>query len=446
MTYQEAFGYLFSFTNFEEISPRDLAAENFNLKRVEHLLAFLGDPHLGRLTVHIAGTKGKGSTGAMTASVLQAAGYRTGFLSSPHLIAFEERIQIAGSPISQQAFLVGMQELRPAVEAYHQDAQYGRLTTFELMTALAFVCFQREGATAQVLEVGMGGRLDATNVIPAPDLCIITPISYDHTEVLGNTLAAIAGEKAGIIKKGCPVVMAPQEEEAKRVIAQRCYALDAPLIDVEKRAAWKRSSQSLDEQCFYLHTLKTGFELRIPLLGAFQMENAVTAVTGIELLRERGVPITREAIQQGLAQVRWPGRLQILERNPLLVVDGAHNVASARRLAEALQADLPHQRIFFVIGTSADKDIDGIAKELAPLAETVFVTRSASPRAAHPQRVADAFAAAGVTAHMVESAAEGIACARDRATADDLICATGSLYIVGDVLKHRLTATLAEAW
>ena len=437
MTYQEALDYLFSFTNLEQLPPRAFAAENFNLQRIESLLASLTNPHLGRLTVHIGGTKGKGSTAAMFASVLCAAGYKTGLLTSPHLITFEERIQIDGMHISPEQLVAAVEALQPAVESYHRDPCHGRLTTFELITVTAFLAFEQNGATAQVLEVGMGGRLDATNVVPAPDLCVITPISYDHTEVLGDTLAAIAGEKAGIAKKGCPLVMALQEEEAKRVIAQRCYEVGAPLIDVEKRAAWTRISQTLDEQRFEVRALKTAFTLQIPLLGTFQIENAAAAVTGMEVLRERGVPIRREAIEQGLAQVKWPGRLQILEREPLVVVDGAHNAASARRLAEALRADFPHERCYFIIGTSADKDIDGIAAQLAPLGETVFVTSAATPRAADPQRVATAFQHAGARTEIVESAGEGVRRAKSIASAGDLICVTGSLYIVGEVLKQH---------
>ena len=436
MTFQEALAYLFSFTNYEQAPAEAYAAENFDLKRVEALLRAVGDPHLGRLTVHIAGTKGKGSVAAMTDSVLRAAGLRTGMLTSPHLCDFTERIQIDGRQISEQALADLVTQLSPAVEAYHTNARFGRLTTFELVTVLAFLYFRQEGASAQVLEVGLGGRLDATNVLPSPDLTVIAPVSYDHTEILGATLGAIAGEKAGIIKPGCPVVMAPQEDEAARVIAARCYALNAPLLDVAKRYSWERTGHSLDGQRFQVRTSRTGFDLTIPLLGAFQLENAATALAGLDILRGAGVSISREAIASGMAQVHWPGRLQVLERSPLLLVDGAHNGASARRLGEALATDFAHRRVLLVVGTSADKDLGAIAHGLAGVADEVVATRSANPRAADASAIARAFSDQGVHAETAEDVVTALQVAHDRAQPEDLICVTGSLFLVGEVLRQ----------
>ena len=319
MSYQQAEAYLHRFTNYEAAPATTYGAENFDLRRMESLLELLGNPHLGRVTVHIAGTKGKGSIAAMTAAVLQVSGYRTGLFTSPHLCTFRERFRIDGQPISEEDFVALVDVLQEAVETYHQAPQFGRLTTFEMTTALAFLHFRQSGATAQVLEAGMGGRLDATNVVPQPNLCIITPISYDHTQILGDTLEAIAGEKAGIIKPGVPVVMAQQPEEARTVIARRCYQQNAPLLDVSRQAQWSRMSQELDlsgQTCSF-RLARAGYQIWLPLLGSVQVENAATVIVAAETLRDRGVAIAYKAIERGLAAVRWPGRLQIIQQRPV---------------------------------------------------------------------------------------------------------------------------------
>lgn len=437
MTYQQALTYLYSFTDYEKLPAQAFAAANFDLRRVEQILHKLGDPHQGRLTIHIAGTKGKGSVAAMAAFVLQAAGFRTGLLTSPHLCDFRERIRVNGQAIAEADLVRNVEQIRPTVEDYHERPHYGRLTTFELVTIIGFLYFRQAGATAQVLEAGMGGRLDATNVMPKPDLCIITPISYDHTEILGSTLAAIAGEKSGIIKPGSPVIMAPQPEEARAVIARRCYEQKALLVDVERRLRWARISHDLSGQRFEVRGLRTGIELTTSLLGAFQMENAATVVAGIEVLRDQGVPVSREALKEGIANLRWPGRLQVLGQEPLLVLDGAHNGASAHRLREALESDFPHQRTFFVLGTSADKDVDAIAQALAPVADFVIATRSPHPRSAAPELICDAFQARSVPTSLTADLETALEAAAALAGPKDLICVTGSLFLVGEALKQR---------
>lgn len=442
MTYQEALAYLHQFTDYEQSPATAFAAERFDLRRMEALLELVGNPHLGRITVHIAGTKGKGSTAAMIAAVLQASGYQVGLFTSPHLCTFRERLRINGQPIQEDTFSDLVKELRSAVAAYHREPRWGLLTTFELTTALAFLAFQRADATAQVLEVGMGGRLDATNVVPKPDLCIITPISYDHTQVLGNTLTAIAGEKAGIIKPGVPLVIAPQPKEARTVFARRCYELNAPLLDVTRQAKCARIELDAERQgqwCSF-RLQRSGYQLWLPLLGRVQIENAATAILGVETLRDRGVTIQYKAIEQGLAAVRWPGRLQVLQQEPLLVVDGAHNGASAARLQETLAEDFGYRRRILVIGVSSDKDIAAIAEALGPGAGHVIATCAQTPRAASPETVADAFSACQVAVETAQSVAEALERAKALAAHDDLICVTGSLFIVGEAL-HLLGLT-----
>lgn len=421
--------YLYSHADFER--GRTASESQYDLSRVEYLLHELGDPHLGRLTVHLAGTKGKGSTAAMIASVLQAAGYRTGLFTSPHLCDFRERIRVDGVAISEDAFAHAVEEVREAADRYHQDPKYGRLTTFELTAAAAFLHFRNQGATAQVLEAGLGGRLDATNVIPAPEVAVITPLSYDHMDVLGHTLAAIAGEKAGIIKPGGAVVMAIQEPEAGAVIARRCYEIGATLTDAGRRARLQRTAFDLEGQSFHLTTAKASYDLHIPLLGAFQIENATVAVAAYEILRSQGIPLRREHLEQGLAQARWPGRLQLVRHEPLVVLDGAHNGASAHRLREALTTDVPHKRLTLVFGASQDKDLSAIAAEIGPIASEVVATRADSPRSTKPAAIAKAFGTK-VTAPSVK---EALDLALSKAQPNELVCVTGSLYVVGEALE-----------
>ena len=434
--YEEALDYLHQFTDYEQAPQSAYAASNFDLRRMQALLSLLDNPDVGRVTVHIAGTKGKGSVAAMTAAVLQAGSYRVGLLTSPHLCTFRERIRIDGQPISEDDFVAAVDELRPAVDTYHRDTAWGRLTTFELSTTAAFLAFRRAGATAQVLEVGMGGRLDATNVV-TPHLTIITPISYDHMAILGNTIEAIAGEKAGIIKPGVPLVIAPQPEEARRVFAKRCYELNAPLFDVTLKAHWARLALDPDlrGQWCTVRLTRTAYQIWIPLLGAVQMENAVTVALAIETLRDSGIEIPYKSLEVGLSAVRWPGRLQVVERDPLLVLDGAHNDASARRLHDALTKDFEHRNLILIVGISSDKDIPAIAAALAPGADYVIATRAASPRAAKPEAIAKTFSEHSVNVESAPDLATALARARTIAGKKDMICVTGSLIVVGETLQ-----------
>jgi len=434
MTYLEALAYLTQFTNYETLPPRAQAEGNLQLERVTHLLGQLGDPHLNRLTVHVAGTKGKGSVAAMTASVLSQAGYRTGLFTSPHLIDFRERIRIDGAPASDQHVAEAVAAVAQVAEAYHAEPSWGRLTTYELTVLTAFVCFQRAGSTAQVLEVGLGGRLDATNVVPAPEVCIITPISYDHMAILGNTLAAIAGEKAGIIKPGVPLVMAPQQPEAREVLASVCTERDALLIDVARDYRWQRLEHDLAGQWVSVSTPMGEWELHTPLLGGMQVDNLATVVAALEVLTQRGVPLAPEHVVQGLDDGRWPGRLQVVGSAPLIVLDGAHNGASARWLAAAVRYDLPHQRAIFVVGTQSDKDQEAIAAELASAAHAVITTRSDSPRATDPEVLAGFYRQRVTDVRVCEDVVDALAEARAAAGPEDVIIVTGSLYLVGEAL------------
>jgi dihydrofolate synthase/folylpolyglutamate synthase len=439
MDYSQAEQYLHRFIDYETIPGISFASVDYNLDHVEELLHRLGDPHLAARTVHIAGTKGKGSVAAMIAQVLTVSGYRTGLYTSPHLQNLRERIKINGGPILEKEFASLMTELKPFFEAMGRDAAWRRLTYYEALTVLAFDYFNKRQADFQVLEVGLGGRLDATNVAE-PEVCIITPISLEHTQVLGDTLEKIAYEKAGIIKPGSLVVSSPQPEEAARVIGAVCRERQASLIRAGQDVTWHGVTSDLCQQSFTVEGKAGAYHITMPLLGDYQVENAAAAVAALELLASSGFRIAAGDIARGLARVDWPGRFQILRRQPAVLVDGAHNVASMRRLVENIKTYFDYDRIFLVIGTSCDKDIPGMVKELVPLWPQVLVTRSAHPRAASPSAVAAEFVNHGIGPEVVDDVAGALSQALSLAGKGDLICITGSLFVVAEALDYMSEA------
>ena len=434
MNYQQAEDYIFSYTDYEKMPmPHDPAF--YDLRRVEELLTRLGNPHLAARSVHIAGTKGKGSVAAMVASALSVSGYTTGLYTSPHLHTWRERMRVDGELISEEEFVALVGRLKPEVEAVNRKATYGQLTTFELLTALGFAFFKLKEAEFQVLEVGMGGTFDATNVI-TPEVCIITSISLDHTEVLGNSLPEVAGEKAGIIKSGSIVVTSPQPDEVARVIEEACLNRGAELVRVGSDVTWQSLDFDSNRQSLQVKGRLKSYKLSIPLLGQYQLENAAVAVAALEVLAERGFKISKDSIVDGLAKVSWPGRLQILSRQPLLVVDGAHNPASAQKLKQSLGQYFDFDRSILVIGVSCDKDIAGIVSELAPLFNKVVVTRSRHPRAMAPLLIVAEFARHGTEVEVAEDVSTALTLALGMAKARDLVCVAGSLFVVGEAIEQ----------
>lgn len=430
--YRDALEFLYSRANYERGFLGSLDPLGQGLERTARLLEALGRPQDRLKIVHIAGTKGKGSVAATVAAILSVR-YPTGLFTSPHLHTFRERIQVDGGLIAPAAFdrLVG--EIRPLVARLDREAEtLGRLTTFELGTALAILHFARAGVEWAVLEVGLGGRLDATNVV-SPEVAVITSISYDHTEILGRTLAAIAGEKAGIIKPGVPVVCAPQEDEARAVIEARAEAVRAPLFLAGRDWSWNGTRVDL--------TVRGPFEtyrgLQVSLLGPHQVENAAVAVAVVDLLRaQKRIDLAANDIRVGLRQVRWPGRVEVIRKNPTVIVDGAHNGESAEYLARTLREEFSFNRLFLVLGTSADKDIPAIVRALVPLADFAGVTRSNHPRAAAPERLAEEFWRAGRPARTFPDVGTALDEFLGEAGPDDLICVTGSLYLVAEAREH----------
>jgi dihydrofolate synthase/folylpolyglutamate synthase len=435
LNYSQAEEYLDSFVNYEQIPGITYAQAGYSLRHVEELLDRMGNPQLAARTIHIAGTKGKGSVAAMIAQVLSDSGYKTGLYTSPHFHTLRERISVDGSLISEAEFAAAMAEVKPFIESMKQDTSFRQLTYFEALTALAFACFQKKRVDLQVLEVGLGGRLDATNVA-RPLVCIITPISLDHTQILGNSLEEIAREKAGIIKSGCWVVISPQPEEAASVISDICRERKAKVVQVGKDVTWHKISGDLHHQSVVIEGRTGKYQVSISLLGDFQLENAAAAVAALEILASEGFAISTADIAQGLARVKWPGRFQILQQHPMVLVDSAHNVASMKRLVNNIKAYFPHKRIFLVFGTSCDKDIPGIINELVPLSPQVIVTQASHSRAAPISTLAAEFTKRGIEPEIKETVTQAISRALSLAEKTDIICVTGSLFVVAEALDY----------
>ena len=435
MNYSQAEEYLNSFTNYEQIPGISYVQPGYSLKHVEELLNRMGNPQLAARTIHIAGTKGKGSVSAMIAQVLSSSGYKTGLYTSPHFHTLRERISIDGSLISEAEFAAAMAEIKPFIESMRKDTAFRQLTYFEALTALAFAYFKKKQVDFQVLEVGLGGRLDATNVA-RPIICIITPISLDHTQILGNSLEEIAREKAGIIKPGCWVVLSPQPEEAASVISDICREKKAKVVQAGEDITWHKIGGDLYPQSLVIEGRRNNYQVSIPLSGDFQLENAASAVAALEVLGSAGFGISTADIAGGLARVKWPGRFHILQEYPTVLVDGAHNVASIKRLVDNIKGYFAHKRIFLVFGTSCDKDIPGIINELVPLSPQVIVTRTTHSRAAPLSTLVAEFSKRGIELEIRETVTEAISRALSLADRTDLICVTGSLFVVAEALDY----------
>jgi dihydrofolate synthase/folylpolyglutamate synthase len=430
-SYADALTYLYSFGGSQITALGSAPAETRELRRMRRLLARLGDPQLGRRSVHITGSKGKGSTAAMIAALLRGAGARTGLFTSPHLHHETERYQIDAEPISETDFARIVGEMRPVVEAMERDGD-GHPTTFELRTALAFLWYREQRVECQVMEVGIGGTLDATNVLDEKDVCVFTPISLEHTRILGDTVAQIARDKSGILRPGVAAVMGLQRESAADVIRDRCRELGVRLEEVALACQLAPGKADLDGQEARLRTPRDEYRLHLPLLGRHQLENAATAILAVEQLQDAGIELTPAVARAALAEVRWPGRMEVLKRRPLLVVDGAHNSDSARRLVQALRQHTSFRRAVLVVGLNADKDLAAFAREFASLDPEVIATRSHVARAAPPEDVAAAFREAEMVARTAPDVASAVDEALTEAGPDDLICVTGSLYVVAE--------------
>jgi dihydrofolate synthase / folylpolyglutamate synthase len=437
LTYADALAYLRQFINYENPQRVPYDPEHLSLTAFENFLQLLGAPHRAFPSVHIAGSKGKGSTAAMVAAMLSQAGLRTGLYTQPHLVTLLERTQIDRHLIRQEEFAALVAELRDYLETASPPKERRFRTFFELTTALSFLHFARQHVDMAVVEVGLGGRLDTTNVL-TPQVVVLTPIGLEHTHILGDTLAAIAGEKAGIIKPQSRVVSAPQAPEVVEVFEKRCQSQHATLLLAERDFTWQVAESSW--QGSRLHYRSADLQLAdmfVPLAGHHQVANAAVALTVIAQLRQQGWSLPEEALRAGLAAVRWEGRLEILERAPWVVLDAAHTIESAQRLREAITTIFPHERVLLVLGMAADKKVAEILATLAPITDAAIVTRFSNPRAIDPQRLADMLHSHQVPVWHADDPAAALALARARATPADLICVTGSFMLIGE-LKAQL--------
>ncbi len=409
----------------------------FHLERITRLLERLGNPHLAVPTVHVAGTKGKGSTAAMISSILSEAGMRVGLYTSPSLHTVTERVRIGMKPIAQEDFAGLVERMWPEVEWVGEHGGHGPLMYFEFLTALAFQHFSETNADFQVIEVGLGGRLDATNVVH-PAVSVITSISLDHTSVLGDTIPLIAAEKAGIVKNGLPVVVGPQEASALDTIRRIAVERRSPIVDVGRELSWQSHHSGLDGQALTVNGLNDTYEVSLPLIGEYQQENAATAIAAAETLINAGYPLTSSDILDGLRNVRWPGRFQVLRRTePLVIADGAHNPYSMRRFVEALTRHVEFEHPFVVFGAVSGHSAVGMLEELAALDPTVIAVQSRHPKAAAVEEIAEAAQAAGISAVM-EHGGVGVATRRALALAakGDVVVGTGSLSVVGEMIEE----------
>ena len=433
MNYDEAIAYLATLNRF---------GIRLGLDRVRDLCAVLGNPERRLQVVHLAGTNGKGSTAAMLASILEAAGYRGGLYTSPYLERFSERIRVGSQEISPEAVAEGTAAVVRAVEEV--TARGGELPTeFEAVTALAFRFYDMEGADPVVLETGLGGRHDATNVFERPLATAITGIAMDHMDRLGDTLEQIAWEKAGILKAGVPLVTGTMPGEAWTVVADEAAALGCPVVRAGVDLVWEGRETSWDGQVLDLHTPRREYRgLRIGLLGPHQLGNAAVAVALAEVLDEAGYRIGEEGIRRGLTVARWPGRVEVISREPLTILDGAHNPDGARALRRALEEVLPGGKVALVTAVMVDKNAGEILAELAPVVARVFPVRVNNLRSMALEDLAAAAEGLGLPMELAPDLPSALNAAREgvlKGQADAVLVA-GSLYLVGEA-RGKLLAT-----
>lgn len=425
MTGQEAIAYM-------ESVPWQ--GTRLGLDRTRELLAKLGNPERGLRFVHVAGTNGKGSTSTMLASVLQMAGYRTGLYTSPFLQVFNERMRVDGEMITDEELGTFVQQLRPVAESMED-----RPTEFEMMTAIAFLFFQSRACDIVVLEVGMGGRLDSTNVIDAPEAAVICNIGLDHVKELGDTVEKIAFEKAGIIKPGCEAVLyQPECPGVAAVVQEACEKSGVPLHTADFSAI-HALEDSIHGQRFSYGDWQN---LRIRLLGAHQLKNAAVVLETVEVLRGRGFSVPDDAVRGGLAAAVWPGRFEVLCTEPVFIADGGHNRQCVEAVAASLKQYFPGKQFVFIMGVLADKDYQSMIELLTPLAKRFYTLTPDSPRAMSAGQLAELLASYGKPADVCRNAADAVAKAFADVEKDDVICSVGSLYMTGEIRSAVLQKTV----
>ncbi len=431
--YITALNYLYSFVDFSLQKATTYSPARFKLERMQALVNSLGNPENAFPCIHVAGTKGKGSVSVLCASALHNAGYKVGLYTSPHLDDYAERIQIDGEFIPHSDLAELVDEIKPYVEAIPE------LTTFEITTALAFMYFNKQNVTAAVIEVGLGGRLDATNII-TPEVSVITSISFDHTYLLGDTLGEIAGEKAGIIKPGIPVVVAPQEEEARMVIEKIAGERSCSLLLVGRDILFEEVTHTMEGQSFRIWQPEMKghgpMVLSIPLLGPHQVTNAAVAYAALTIFDQKGYKVGLEAITNGFANAFWPGRFEVIQRKPAVILDCAHNRDSAQKLRITLEEYFPGKHIIMIFGASEDKDIQGMFLELMPVLSELIVVKSFHPRAIEPAKLVELAKPFNHPVHIVDHIPEALEKGLQLTGDNEVVLVTGSIFVVAEARKY----------
>ncbi len=423
--YDAALDYLYSFVDYSLTRQLRYSPEKFNLDRMRRLAERLGNPQSHYPVIHVAGTKGKGSTSVFVASALQQAGYRVGLYTSPHLHDYVERIQVNRSPMLHEELVEAVEQLKPVLQ------EIPEITTFEITTAIAFKYFAEKKVDIAVVEVGLGGRLDATNIVD-PLMSVITSLSYDHMNILGDTIEKIAAEKGGIIKQGRAVVVAPQGyPQVYGVLEEIAKARQAPLYRVDHLLTYSVIEHNLEKQVFELQR-KTAPEgslrFRIPLVGFHQVENAATAYCVLKELANKGFSLEDSIIQKGFQNASWPCRFEVVQHSPLVIVDSAHNADSAEKLSLTVREYLKDKKVVLVFGVSEDKDIKGMFASLLPISDVMIMTKSIHPRALEPAQLGDIAREMGYQSIVTDSleTALDVAFAQEKA---DAILVTGSIFV-----------------
>jgi len=424
--YNLALDYLYSFVDYSLKHASELAKADFNLDRMRALMSELGNPEAQYPIIHVAGTKGKGSVSALCASALQAAGYKTGLYTSPHLQDYAERIQVNGEPIPHNELANLVEEIKSAVE------RIPFLTTFEITTALGFLYFARQSCDAAVIEVGLGGRLDATNIV-TPRVSVITSLSLDHTLVLGDTLDKIAGEKAGIIKPGVPVVSAQQKDEALEVLKRIADEHNSVFTLVGRDIQFEALSHSIDGQTLQLSAFNLPpLKLSIPLLGTHQVENAAVAYAAI---KASGLDIPDKAVQKGFAAAKWRGRFEIARKEPPVIFESAHNQDSFARMYQTLETYFPGRQVYLILGASEDKNLAGMFAEMKPKIKKLIATRADHPRALEPGVICQVAGQVGVESEALEPVEAAFRHALELSEKDgSIVLSAGSMFVTAEVM------------
>ncbi|MBM6819632.1 bifunctional folylpolyglutamate synthase/dihydrofolate synthase [Clostridium saudiense] len=424
MRYEEAMKYITEVGNF---------GSNYGLERTHKLLEYLGNPEKDLKLIHIAGTNGKGSTTSMITEILIGAGYKVGMYTSPFIEEFEERIQINRRNIPKETLANLIDEVKVAVDRVIEEG-YNHPTEFEIITVLMLLYFKKEKIDFGVIEVGLGGRLDSTNVI-IPILQVITSISFDHTNLLGNTLEEIAGEKAGIIKKNIPTVIYPQEEDALKVIKNKCAAMESDLYTADKDNM-KFVKVVNEDKPYQLLKYKEEFNIFLPLLGEHQILNLSVAMKVIEVLNNRKiVNITTESIIKSIKNVTWKGRLEVLSNNPYVVIDGAHNIQGIKTLSRNIKKYFKYENLHLILGILADKDVEEMIKIITPIAKQVYAVTPNSIRAELADDLKNEIVKYNANCRAFDEYEEAYLEALKNAKENDIILASGSLYMIGDMRK-----------